>query len=160
MRMKRIFAMLLAFALVLGGIPAAGLRPLLSLDAQAAEDVVHTGYTINETAKTYMITGPEGWAALDGECWPKNQGMPGWKVTLEKDITIPAGLIPSVDDFKGSFDGQGHFIKIGEKEKESRFSNDKGSGKGADKGLFRNILESAKVQNLNVWNEGTLKATA
>ncbi|MEG2204912.1 MAG: hypothetical protein RRY21_07110, partial [Oscillospiraceae bacterium] len=70
MRMKRIFAMLLAFALVLGGIPAAGLRPLLSLDAQAAAET--DGYIIDSEAKTYMITGPEGWAALDKECWPKN----------------------------------------------------------------------------------------
>ncbi|MEG2143868.1 MAG: hypothetical protein RRY40_00925, partial [Oscillospiraceae bacterium] len=115
---------------------------------QAVDD----DFVWDTAAKTMTIKTEAGWKHFATVCYPDNQGMAGWTVTLENDIEIPKGMIPSVDDFKGSFDGKGHYIKI--LSGDSYFSDGKNSGKmGADVGLFRNLID-AKVENLILWVEG------
>ncbi|MEG2021858.1 MAG: hypothetical protein RR087_08775, partial [Oscillospiraceae bacterium] len=137
-------SLLLAFAVLLGGIPFIGLN---ALKVEAAGD-----YDSDTKNKIFTINTEAGWKYFAENC---QRGVPGgdrnfanWTVKLADNISITTPLIPSADDFAGTFNGQNHSITL--PAGDSYFAETDTKPLGDDVGLFHNIIINGKLENLIV----------
>ncbi|MEF9866155.1 MAG: hypothetical protein RR814_06895, partial [Oscillospiraceae bacterium] len=147
MKIKRVVSLLLAFAVLLGGIPFIG------LDALKVEAAPATDYDINDAAKEITINTAAGWTyfasiSRSGVPGKIEANCTGWTIKLTENINITSAVIPSADDFSGVFDGQNHTITL--PAGDSYFANDNTAALGGDVGLFRNVAGNGGVKNLIV----------
>ncbi|MEG0304752.1 MAG: hypothetical protein RR635_03550, partial [Oscillospiraceae bacterium] len=129
MKIKRVVSLLLAFAVLLGGIPFIG------LDALKVEAAPATDYDIDSTNQVFTVNTEAGWnyfasISISGLPGTIAANFTGWTVKLAENINITTAVIPSADDFAGVFDGQNHSITL--PAGDSYFAIDKTAPLGAD----------------------------
>ena len=123
---------------------------LFTLAVPFAANAAEAADVMDEGAKTFRIATAEGLKRLSSECSAKGNWK-GWTITLEADIvlntgdkadwetTAPANVWTPVENFSGTFDGQGHSI----------------SGvyvKGGGGSAFFAIVEGATIKNFQLVN--------